>query len=138
MLIINQRIAIPLDELHFSYARSSGPGGQNVNKVNSKAILHWNVTTSPSLPEAVRRRMLEQQKTRINNDGELLITSERHRDLSLNKQDCLEKLSTMLKKAASPPRVRRRTKPTKASRQRRLNNKKAVGEKKARRREKFD
>ena len=138
MLVINNRIAIPLDELHFSYARSSGPGGQNVNKVSSKAILHWDVTTSPSVPADVRRRLLEQQKTRINNDGELLITSERHRERSLNKQDCLEKLGAMLEKAAKPPRVRRRTHPTKASRQRRLQEKKAQGQKKAQRRQKFD
>jgi ribosome-associated protein len=138
MLVINQRIAIPLHELHFRYARSSGPGGQNVNKVSSKAILHWSATTSPSLPEDVRRRLLEQQRSRINNEGDLLVTSERHRERSLNKQDCLDKLSAMLKRAATPPRVRRRTRPTKASRQRRLQDKKAVGEKKARRREKLD
>ena len=137
MLVINERISIPLDELRFTYARSSGPGGQNVNKVSSKAILHWRPGESPSLPADVRRRLIQQQKGRINNDGELQISSERHRERSMNKEDCLDKLRTMLLQAATAPRIRRRTKPTQASRQRRLHEKKARGEKKAARRQKF-
>jgi len=138
MLVINERISVRLSEMRFSYVRSSGPGGQNVNKVSSKAVLQWNPSTSSSLPDDVRRRLIEQQKSRINSEGELQITSERHRERSLNKQDCLEKLSGMLKKAATPPRIRRRTRPTKASRRRRLQDKKALGQKKAQRREKFE
>ena len=77
MLVVNSRIRIPPAELEFTYARSSGPGGQNVNKVSSKALLRWNVTGSPSLPADVRERFLKKNTSRLTTEGDILITSQR-------------------------------------------------------------
>ena len=79
MLIVSSRIQIPDSELRFSYARSSGPGGQNVNKVASKAILHWS-TQSESISDTVRQRLLELFPTRVTNAGDFVISSDRFRD----------------------------------------------------------
>ena len=114
------RIRVPLSEFTFTYARSSGPGGQNVNKVNTKAQLRWAVTTSPSLSEAARQRFLAKYKNRVTNEGELLISSTRYRDQKRNEEDCLEKLAEMITAIASPPKKRKKTKPTKGSKERRL------------------
>lgn len=111
---------IPQQELRFSFARSSGPGGQNVNKVNSKALLRWSVVRSPTLDEAIRQRLLSQFRHRITADGDLLLSSERFRDAGRNVADCLEKLRAILREAARPPRKRKKTRPTRASRQRRV------------------
>lgn len=134
-LAVNNRIRIPLAEFEFSFARSSGPGGQNVNKVNSKALLRWPVRTSPSLPEAVRDRLLSRFGSRITADGDLLISSQRFRDQGRNVDDCLDKLRGMLIEVAAPPKRRRRTKPSRASIKRRLESKRRKSEKKQGRRE---
>src|SRR5579872_5377604 len=84
MLKINDRIVLPLSELQWDFARSGGPGGQNVNKVNSKALLRWNPVTSPSLPEPVRARLLKAIGSRLTGEGELLITSQETRDQARN------------------------------------------------------
>jgi len=114
------RASIPLRELRFQYARSSGPGGQNVNKVESKAILRWNVAGSAAVPEGVRRRFLARYARRIGAEGELVLSSQRFRDRSRNVADCLEKLRAMLEAVAEPPRPRHPTRPTRGSRERRL------------------
>ncbi|HYW79149.1 MAG TPA: alternative ribosome rescue aminoacyl-tRNA hydrolase ArfB [Thermoguttaceae bacterium] len=138
MLVVNSRLKIPLREFQFTFARSSGPGGQNVNKLNTKALLRWRVVTSPTLPEAVRRRLLAKQHRRVTSDGDLLITSQRFRDAGRNVADCLEKLRTMLAEAAVVPKSRRPTKPTRASQRRRLDAKSRQSQKKQQRRPKFD
>ena len=115
-----RRIAIPLRELRFQYARSSGAGGQNVNKVATKAILRWDVAGSPSLPEPVRRRFLERHRRRITGEGELVLSSQRFRDRGRNVADCVEKLHALLDEVATAPPPRRATRPTRASRERRL------------------
>jgi len=138
MLVVNSRLKIPLKEFQFTFARSSGPGGQNVNKVNTKALLRWPVVASPTLPEAVRRRLLEKQHRRVTAEGDLLITSQRFRDAGRNVADCLEKLRTMLAEAAIVPKRRRPTKPTRASQRRRLDAKGRQSQKKQQRRPKFD
>ena len=84
MLKINERINIPLREFDFWFARSSGPGGQNVNKVNSKAFLSWNVKNSPTLPAAVKLRFMSQFSRRISKEGVLIIKSQRFRDQGRN------------------------------------------------------
>ena len=133
-LSVNSRLRIPLSEFEFTYARSSGPGGQNVNKVNSKALLRWPVRTSTSLPEPVRQRLLSRYGNRITAEGDLLISSQRFRDQARNVDDCLERLREMLILAATPPTRRKRTKPTRASIKRRLENKRHKSEKKQGRR----
>jgi ribosome-associated protein len=132
-LRINALIDIPRHEIRFSFVRSSGPGGQNVNKVASKAVLRWSVTTSPSLPDGVRRRFVEKYPRRINDRGELMLSSERYRDQGKNVADCLDKLRTLLLAVAKPPTRRKKTRPTKASREARLGQKRATAEKKQRR-----
>ena len=126
MLVVNSRLRVPLRELRFTFARSSGPGGQRVNKANTKATLRWSVGSSPSLPEAVRERFVERFRRRISSTGELVISSQRFRDRGRNVADCLEKLRRMLQQAASPPRHRRETRPTRASVEQRLRSKRAT------------
>jgi ribosome-associated protein len=134
MLIVTPTIRIPLAELEFTFARSSGPGGQNVNKVNSKATLRWAVTRSPSLPEPARTRFLQQQATRLTAAGELVLSSQRFRDAGRNVADCLEKLRVRLLAAAQTPKRRRPTKPSRGSIQRRLETKCLRSRTKSRRR----
>src|SRR3954463_14024524 len=112
MLRIDDRIAIPLTEFRWEYSRSGGPGGQNVNKVNSKVLLRWRPATSSSLPEGVRGRLLLMLAPRLTRDGELLVTSQLTRDQARNLADCLGKVRDLVIAAATPPRVRRPTRPT--------------------------
>jgi ribosome-associated protein len=134
MLIVNPQLRIPLAEFRFTFARSSGPGGQNVNKVNTKATLHWRVGESQSLPEEVRRRFLASQRRRVTLAGELLITSQRFRDAGRNVADCLDRLREMLATAAVRPKLRKATRPTRGSAERRLRQKLARSRKMERRR----
>ena len=132
VLEVTPQIHIPLGELVFTFARSSGPGGQNVNKVNSKATLHW-PTSSASLPDDVRARFVAAFGGQINKHGELVLQSQRFRDQERNIEDCLEKLRGMLQRVAPPPKRRKKTRPSRASKQRRLNDKKARSEVKSHR-----
>ncbi len=133
MLFIPPDIRIADEELVFTFVRSSGPGGQNVNKVNSKAVLRWNLFASPGVPEAVRSRFSDRFKARLTESGDLLLTSQRYRDQRRNEADCLEKLSDMLASVARPPKRRRKTKPTRASIERRKETKRETSHKKQRR-----
>jgi ribosome-associated protein len=132
-LRVTSRIAIPRSELHFSFVRSSGPGGQNVNKVSSKAVLRWSVINSPSMPDDVRGRFLSRHFHRINDRGELVLTSQRYRDQAKNVDDCLEKLRELVLAVAAPPRPRQKTRPPRAVKENRLREKRATAEKKQRR-----
>jgi ribosome-associated protein len=132
-LRINHRIAIPASELHFTFVRSSGPGGQNVNKVNSKAQLRWCVVASGVLPDDVRSRILGRYSRRINDRGELILTSQRYRDQGRNVADCLAKLREMVAVAAVPPVRRKKTKPTRGAKETRLRDKREKSEKKRQR-----
>ena len=133
-LIVNNRIRIPLSEFSFSYMRSSGPGGQNVNKVSTKVRLRWGLLESPSLPETVKKRFRTKHARRITAQGEILVTSQRTRNRSQNVEDCLEKLREMLAVAAVVPKLRKKTKPSRASREKRLQQKREQAAKKQRRR----
>ncbi len=123
-LTVNSRIRVSTAEFHFSFTRSSGPGGQNVNKVNSKVTLRWNVAQSPSLPPDVRERFLAKYASRLTQSGELLISSQRFRDQPKNILDCVHRLEGWLSAVASPAKRRRASNPTRGSRERRLKTKK--------------
>ena len=133
ILMITPRIRIPLAEFDFSYTRSSGPGGQNVNKVNSKATMRWPVRATASLPADVRARFFERFGSRVTTEGDLIIHSQRYRDQGRNVVDCLDKLRLMLTEVAVAPKKRRPTKPSRASKQRRLEHKRATSAKKQQR-----
>ena len=120
MLEITGQPRIPDREFQWSFVRSSGPGGQNVNKVASKAVLRWNLAASPSLPKDIKARFRVQQRNRITADGDLIVTSQRYRDQERNKQDCLEKLRHIILQATLVPKPRRPSKPGRAARERRL------------------
>ena len=138
MLIVNTEIRVRLREFSFSFSRSSGAGGQNVNKLNTKATLRWEVARSQGLPKDVRARFLERYRRRITADGELVLTSQRFRNQGQNVADCLEKLRGMLAAVARPPRTRRATKPTRSSVERRLSSKQRTRLKKQRRQRPLD
>ncbi len=123
MLVINARLAIPLREFSFTFVRSSGPGGQNVNKVNTKAVLRWNVAASPAMSAGVGERFHQKFHRRITTEGELVLTSQRFRDQGRNVADCLEKLRRMLAEVAQPPKRRKPTKRTRGANERRLKQK---------------
>ena len=122
-LRVTEFLSIPLEEFRFEFARSGGPGGQNVNKVSSKAVLRWTPSTSPSLPAPVRDRLLRTVSSRLTKEGELLVTSQLTRDQSRNIDDCLDKLRELVLAAARPPRPRRPSRPTLASKVRRVESK---------------
>ncbi len=128
-------VAIDEQELTESFVRASGPGGQNVNKVASAVQLRFDVARSPSLNDAVRGRLLKLAGRRATKDGELVIVANRFRTQEQNREDARARLIALIGEAAEPPPPpRRKTKPTRASRERRLSDKKAVGETKRSRR----
>lgn len=130
MFQVSPSIQIPDWELNFSFVRSSGPGGQNVNKVNSKAQLRWSPLFSRALTEPVRNRFLERFANRLTIDGELILSSDEFRDRRRNQDACLEKLREMILSVARPPKVRIETKPTRSSREKRHTGKRVRGERK--------
>ncbi len=134
MLHVNDRIQIPDTEFQLAYARSGGPGGQNVNKVSSKALMTWDITNTESLPADVRERFLERYGRRITKEGFFQITSQRYRDQTRNVEDCRQKLTELILSIAVPPVQRKASKPSRGARQRRLNDKHVRSDKKQSRR----
>jgi ribosome-associated protein len=121
---------VPFHELEFSFARSSGPGGQNVNKVNTKAVLRWRPAESTSLPEHARERILARLAPKLTVEGDLVIASDRFRDQKRNKEDCIEKLVAILAQASAIPKARRKTKPSRSAKRKRRESKSRDSEKK--------
>lgn len=111
-------------ELSWSASRSSGPGGQNVNKVNSRVTLRWTPLASASLNEVVRIRVVAKLATQLTNDGELIISSDEHRDQRRNLTTCMERLAAVIDQAAAVAKKRRPTRPSRGSQERRLADKK--------------
>ena len=127
MIRISQSIEIDPAEIREKFIRASGPGGQNVNKVATAVQLRFNVKNSPSLPEGVRLRLLRIGGKRISQRGILIIDARRYRTRQRNRQDALDRLCDLISRAASKPKPRRKTKPTLASKERRLDTKKRRG-----------
>ena len=124
MIRVTSHIGIDEREIEESFVRASGPGGQNVNKLATAVQLRFDVRSSPSLPAEVRDRLERLAGARLTRDGVLVITAQSHRTQGRNRQDALDRLVDLIRRAAIAPRLRRPTKPTKASRERRVEAKK--------------
>ncbi|MDD5206879.1 MAG: alternative ribosome rescue aminoacyl-tRNA hydrolase ArfB [Desulfobacterales bacterium] len=134
MLRITPAISIDEKEIKESFVRASGPGGQNVNKVSTAVQLRFDVLRSPSLPEDARQRLIRIGGKRVTDDGVLVIDARRFRTQDRNRQDARDRLIEIVRKAARKPKPRKATRPTAASRQRRIEEKKQRGKVKRMRR----
>lgn len=129
-LNITKRFTIPGSELLWSASRSSGPGGQNVNKVNSKVTLRWKPGVQPGFDEGWQHRFVSRFSTRINREGELVLHSDRTRDQFRNLADARSRLVAMLLECRVPPKTRTPSRPTLGSKKRRIEGKRRLSEKK--------
>ena len=127
-LAITDTLSIAEDELSFVCCRASGPGGQHVNRTDSAVQLRFSVATSPSLPDDIRQRLLTQAKRFLTSEGMLLLECDTHRSQQKNREECVRRFVELVRAASRPPKVRRPTKPTPASRERRLQSKKRHSE----------
>jgi len=134
MLRITRTIAIDESELTVSFVRSSGPGGQNVNKVATAVQLRFDAANSPNLPDDVKDRLTRLAGKRMTGDGVLIIDARRYRSQERNRDDAVARLTALLRRAAVKPKPRKRTKPTRASRERRLARKRRRSKQKQQRR----
>jgi ribosome-associated protein len=135
---ITASIALAEDELNETFVRAPGPGGQNVNKLATAVQLRFDVARSPSLPEDVRARLLRLAGRRVTGEGVLVIEAHRFRTQNRNREDARARLFELIRAASVAPKVRRNTRPTAASRERRLQEKRARGEVKRGRRSRDD
>jgi ribosome-associated protein len=124
MIRVTADISIDEREIEESFVRASGPGGQNVNKLSTAVQLRFDVRGSPSLPAEVRARLERLAGARLTREGVLLIIAQRHRTQGRNRQDALDRLVDLIRRAAIRPRLRRATRPTAGSRERRIQGKK--------------
>jgi len=124
MIRVTAQISIDEREIEESFVRASGPGGQNVNKLATAVQLRFDVRGSPSLPAEVRARLERLAGARLTREGVLVIIAQRHRTQARNREDALDRLIELIRRAAIAPRPRRPTRPTKASRERRIEGKK--------------
>jgi ribosome-associated protein len=132
-IVVTPRVVIPGGELAIAFARSGGPGGQNVNKVASKVELRWNPTTSAALTEDDRAWLVDRLRSRLTGDGTLIVTSTATRDQLKNRDDATEKLALIVRTALDRPRPRRATRPSRSAKRRRLADKRHHAETRRRR-----
>jgi ribosome-associated protein len=137
ILWITDRLQIPLSEISISFIRSSGPGGQHVNKTSTQAELVFDLGNSPSINESDKAWLISRMATKLDSSGTLRVTSQEYRSQLRNKQDALEKLEAMLKSAITRPKPRKKSKPSRSAVETRIRSKKKAGEKKRLRQEKF-
>ena len=137
-LYVSPTLSIPLSELRFKFRRSSGPGGQNVNKLNTAVELQFDFVHSAALSDEQRQQIAEKLAARLNSTGALSIQSERFRTQGRNRADCLNKLAALLAEVLKKPPKREKTKPSRAAQTRRLDSKRRHSEKKKSRRPPLD
>jgi ribosome-associated protein len=132
-LTITPQIAIPDDELEWKFIRASGPGGQNVNKVSSAVQLRFLLPHNTSLPVSARNRLRATAGQKLNDDGTILFTARSERSQEQNRSAALERLASLIRAALVEPKIRRKTRPTKGSQERRIESKKRRGATKSQR-----
>lgn len=124
MVHVNDRLELPEEELSFSASRGGGPGGQHVNKVASRITLRFDVANSPSLSDDQRRTLLEKLSSRLTRDGVLLLSSHESRSQAANREEVVRRFAQLLREGLVRPKRRRPTRPTRGSRERRIESKK--------------
>jgi len=124
MIHVNDRLELPVEELSFSASRGGGPGGQHVNKVASRITLRFDVANSPSLSDDQRRTLLEKLSSRLTRDGVLLLSSHESRSQVANREEVVRRFAQLLREGLLRPKRRRPTRPTRGSRERRIESKK--------------
>ncbi len=137
-LVINDKVEIPLSELVYTASRSSGPGGQHVNTSDTRIQVRWNVKESAALDEAERARLLKTLASRITEAGDLILAGDSHRSQRRNREDVTQRLAALVREALIPPKPRRKTKPTRASKEKRLDEKRRKAQIKKGRSKKLD
>jgi ribosome-associated protein len=130
IITLMDKIIIPFSELHFSYSRSSGAGGQNVNKLNTKVTMYWDMNQTIACSPSVLDRFKEKFAQFILDDGTVQIVGQKHRSQKANMDDCIERLHAMINEVRLPPKIRKKTKPKRSAVLKRLNSKKKDSEKK--------
>lgn len=137
-IVLGRGVSIPEDELLVEYSRASGPGGQHVNKTETRVTLRFPLVASRSIPDVAKARMIEKLASRLTKAGEILVSADAHRDRSMNHRDAHARLTALLEKAFVIPRPRKKTRPTRGSTERRLEEKRRTQGKKVGRKVRSD